>query len=141
MKTTLLLIPILLLTLTNCNKETKEADYIVEVAGDDYADDLCIYWINKTKESNGGTSMRLELSNGQATINGFKSDRFKFNFPAYIGAENTPDIPQHQNSGDKIHINLYKSKKGKKGDKLGELDLVCSDFSDDGNLGRIEVEW
>lgn len=138
----LLFLSALLILITSCNKERREAEYIIEVSGDDYADDITVYWVNKVNEADGGTgSKRLNLSGGTATISGFKSDWFKFYFPSYQGAETTPAIPPHQNSGDKIHINAYKSKKGKKGDKVGELDLVCSGFYDDGNIGRIEVDW
>lgn len=129
------------LILASCNKEGKEAQYIVEVTGDDYADDLYIVYINNIDEADGLAGKPLELSGGKATISGYKKGRFTFNFMSYESPTATPHTPVHQDTGDKIHISAYKSKRGKKGDKVGELDLVCSSFSDDGNRGRIEVHW
>lgn len=121
---------------SGCSKEDKEAEYVVTVTGDDYSDDLYIMYRNVDNKTGGSQS--LSLSNGEATIEGYRKCRFQFGFRPYSSIDFIYP-PQHQTAGDVIHISVFQKKKnGSKGDKMGELSMTCTELHES-NI--IEVEW
>nr|WP_294858685.1 hypothetical protein [uncultured Fluviicola sp.] len=128
----LLFIPLFAVLLTtSCNKENKDAEYILAVTGSDYADDAYILC-----QANAGMLSRLSLSGGEATINGAKKCKLSFLFPSHTLNNYAPE---HQTDGDVINITIYQSKKGKKGKQVGETSLACSNY--DEYPTPVDIEW
>lgn len=130
----LLFIPLLSLLLFSCNKEKKEADYIIAVSGSDYADDLRIAYRFGTEAYN-----TLSLSNGEAVISAIRKFRLELVCAPYSQGDN-PSAPQHQTEGDKLNFKVYQSKKGKRGDQVAEGSLTISNISSE-NQEYINIEW
>lgn len=131
MKNTLFTLLALLLIITSCNKETKDAEYIIAVSGTDYADDAYILC-----KVNNGMLSPLNLNAGEATIKGAKKCKVSFLFPSHT-LNNF--APQHQTEGDIINIVIYQSKKGKRGKQVGETSLTCSNYDEYPTF--VEIEW
>ncbi len=53
------------------------------------------------------------------------------------------DAPVNQTNGDTVHLEVYKQKRnGDKGDKLGEVDIICSSLYIEGQgMGTIKLNW
>lgn len=126
-----LLISILSLT-TSCNKEKKDAEYIISVSGGDYADDAYILC-----KVNAEMLSPLALSGGEATIKGTKKCTLSFLFPSHTLNDKAP---QHQTDGDIITLTVYQKKRnGSRGDQVGETSLTCSNY--DEYPKSVDVEW
>lgn len=127
----ILLISILFLT-TSCNKEKKDAEYIIAVSGSDYSDDAYILC-----QVNTSILSRLNLSGGEATISGTKKCKLSFLFPSHTLNNKAPE---HQTQGDVINLTIYQKKKnGSRGDQVGETSLTCSNYDEYPTF--IEIEW
>lgn len=128
---TLLTATILIFTITSCDKESKEAEYVVAVSGDDISDNSYILCQVNTN----GLSP-LKLKGGEATVRGTKKCKILFKFPSHTLNE---IAPEEQTAGDKLSIKIFQSKKGKKKDQVGETAVTCSNYTEIGT--PIEIEW
>lgn len=135
MKKLFMLLLLSSVALVSCDKEKKEAEYIVSVTGDDYSDDL--YILHKNFSNFKEDLKPLSLSGGEATIIGYRKCKFEFYFKPYSPYSYAPE---HQTEGDVINISIFQKKKnGSKGDKLADFSMTCTSHISGREV--IEVEW